>query len=1475
MRSYIHRFQHRYIALLCCALIPAGLLYAGNGEPIGVHPTIANPCTPYTLSFDVSNSEAFPVDITGGSMTIYQYLNSTWSLVTALTTPGGTLPPSGQLTLSTPGTYQFPGSGRFKITASFNATNDIDPSNNSQDFFVNVVNGPPCLLTNSNYPFAGQTADPVNGFSQGFHYSPRPDLFMPGPMDMFFTRNYDAYYVHDGLPERSLGPNWSHNFDYSLHPYDGNFVEVITANGMYIAFENTGGAFSCLIPQDTPYQLLKNGSAWLFYDPITVRVYDFNADGRLTRIDDTRGNAQSLSYANNLLDQVADGTGRTLDFEYDSNGNLTRVFKAPYDVEFSYTGGVLTTCTDARGNMTTYTYDPSMTSGPIITGITHPEGNTPYTMTVAGPKVLSQTNALSGTTTLSGPATPGGALDIGNPGGSSYKEEHDNMGRLTRFTDEEQNEVLFEYDGLGRRTKITDRNGEVSIIDFDPLSGYPSSISDFDGNIWMFAYTPRTYNGFTIHERTQVTHPGATTEVFMYNASGHLGSYTDQLGETWTYTNNAFGQPLTQTSPLGAVWTHGYDAAGVRTSTQTPDGATYTLVCDALYRTNKVSKGSAVVAEWTYDGAGNVVSAKDARGNTSGFSYDDNGRMVAFTDWEQQTTTYEYDFMDRLEKNLDPNGNWTLFPRNENGRVSSVTDRESQATQLIYDSRGNITGVLAPGGASYGQGFDDEWRLMSTTDPLSGTTQFTRDANSNITGITSPNSASASFTYDPLNRLTGLSSPSGGQAQFQYDASGNLTGIQLPEGVQFGLTYNEIGGVTSASDGNGNQRTYEYDAAGNRVKRTDPLNNETTYSYDDQGRRTQTTFPGAMGSATFSYDPNGNRTGETYSDGVTRTYQYDRNDNLISVDGDPIQRGATGAVFSYDGITYTRDKEDRITGVSYGTNKEVSFTRNAAGVVVEIDDWLPGSVTFDYDAMNRPTEIVFPNNLTTQFQYDPSGNRISIDFGSHGSISTTYNPDGTVASTTRNVPLPANVPDIDLAFTYNSASYINGRSYDQLGRVTGDGTLTRTWNLAGNMTSVTDGSSGMDIDWNALNLPARFEVGSDVFDITWGLGGGAPVPLIISENGSPQTYNIFLDNGTLLYSINASNARSVYHFDEQGNTLFTTNDNGAVDNAFAYDPYGNVLDSQNGDDVWFGYRGQFGAFSAPVIGDWNGDVFAGSDIYGPGTGRLLTPADEKDFFAPFGNRYVTNNANPIQPGPPANCADKPGSAGFDALTRLRNRGFQRFLDNNSGGSFAHNHWATRGWQLFKDHGQTGGANLGGSRNSGGSPLISNDFSRALAAGSSSNILRGDYYSSSYSYSLEAFPGEMPVPGFTSNPQPPGSDDNLLWGDYFYTSNTQQGGKPLSPGVRSCGVFPNRTTGLPAIGGSPFWYFDDDNLEAVAKVLDANTINNRFWFFSGGLTNLEYQIRVTDTGQGTTRTYVNPPGRPFQPIQDTNAFATCP
>jgi len=68
----------------------------------------------------------------------------------------------------------------------------------------------------------------------------------------------------------------------------------------------------------------------------------------------------------------------------------------------------------------------------------------------------------------------------------------------------------------------------------------------------------------------------------------------------------------------------------------------------------------------------------------------------------------------------------------------------------------------------------------------------------------------------------------------------------------------------------------------------------------------------------------------------------------------------------------------------------------------------------------------------------------------------------------------------------------------------------------------------------------------------------------------------------------------------------------------------------------------------------------------------------------------------------------------------------------------------------------------------------------------------------------------------------------------------------------------------------FWFFGDQNLELMVKVLDGLAINGHFWVYGGALSNVEYTLTVTDTVSGVMRSYHNPPFQ-FASLADVEAF----
>ncbi|HEX3551815.1 MAG TPA: hypothetical protein VIA62_01125 [Thermoanaerobaculia bacterium] len=83
-----------------------------------------------------------------------------------------------------------------------------------------------------------------------------------------------------------------------------------------------------------------------------------------------------------------------------------------------------------------------------------------------------------------------------------------------------------------------------------------------------------------------------------------------------------------------------------------------------------------------------------------------------------------------------------------------------------------------------------------------------------------------------------------------------------------------------------------------------------------------------------------------------------------------------------------------------------------------------------------------------------------------------------------------------------------------------------------------------------------------------------------------------------------------------------------------------------------------------------------------------------------------------------------------------------------------------------------------------------------------------------------------------------------------------------------------TASLGVANGGLFWFFSQRNPEMLVKVLNACSVNQRFWVFFTAGTNVGFTVHVRDTTTGQIRAYANADGNAALPVQDVDAFV-CP
>ncbi|HEV3455763.1 MAG TPA: Calx-beta domain-containing protein [Thermoanaerobaculia bacterium] len=73
----------------------------------------------------------------------------------------------------------------------------------------------------------------------------------------------------------------------------------------------------------------------------------------------------------------------------------------------------------------------------------------------------------------------------------------------------------------------------------------------------------------------------------------------------------------------------------------------------------------------------------------------------------------------------------------------------------------------------------------------------------------------------------------------------------------------------------------------------------------------------------------------------------------------------------------------------------------------------------------------------------------------------------------------------------------------------------------------------------------------------------------------------------------------------------------------------------------------------------------------------------------------------------------------------------------------------------------------------------------------------------------------------------------------------------------------------------FYFFASSNIEMLIKVINGCGLSNTYWVFFAATTNVQFTVTVVDVTTGKTKVYFNPLNQAAVPVQDTNAFATCP
>jgi RHS repeat-associated protein len=1014
------------------------------------------------------------------------------------------------------------------------------------------------------------------------------DFELHGPQNLSFVRYYNSQCKNDS----AMGVGWRHSFYYNLI-FDGDTATVIMPNGFEYYFDN-------FTPVNAAYVRLEaygNGHVFILHNGTRIV---FDADGNVAQITDTFGNETSFTYANGLLQtatsragtmtfthvngrisSISDGNGRTVRYQHDENGNLTRftnadgdwlgfvyddnhnllevsdfnrniymrnVFENDVVIEqymsgqgtfyFSYDfDNRVTTFTDQSGRVSRHYYDENYR-------IIREEDED-------GERVQEFVNGL--------------LMWSRDYLGNTIYYEYDAVGNLIGITYPDDTTESFEHNANRMVTRAVSRDGTVTAFTYDNRNNL-LTMTDPMGGVRRFTYDSNN-NMLTFTDAT-----GATT-VFTYDANSNRTSVTDATGNTTRFAYDVFGRLISQTMPMGEVTRFEYTLAGKLIRITHPDGSTERFNVNGNGFNTEMIDPMGGIARITYDALNNPLTVTDRMGNAAAFQYDQSGNITRMTDAMGGTITHGYDNRGRLISTTDANGNTWHFAYDANGRLIQTTSPNNATVTTAFDTMGRLTGITNARNATTRFTYDSMGRVTTITDALNGTETFTHDANGNITSIIDARGNTWAFTYDAEGRLLSTTDPLNSITTLTYDAAGRLIQTTSPTGATQTLTYNANGLLTAVTDALGNTTTMSYNSMGRLTRQTNPDGTSISFVYDRNGRLTQATDENGNTTA-YTYDANGNVLTITDALGSVTRFHYDRNNRLAVV------TNALGGMtrYTYDAasnLTTITDPMGGITRFAYDALNRVSaitdplggvtrYEHDANGNIIRITDAMGGVTRFTFDALDRLISLTDAENHTFTFTYDANGNVITQTDGRGNRVSFNYDALNRLNTVTDQA-------GETVRHTYDADGHLT-RVVNQMGAAT-----SFTHDANGRMTSITDAlnnTTAIEYDrmgrvtkiTDPLGAITRFAYTStgQLQTVTDALGGvtrfsyNAVGQLISETNQNGETTRFTHDAlGRVTSVTNALNHTERFTYDANNRITTVTDRNGAV-TRYAYDLSGNL-----------------------------------------------------------------------------------------------------------------------------------------------------------------------------------------------------------------------------------------------------------------------------------------------------------------------------
>jgi YD repeat-containing protein len=556
----------------------------------------------------------------------------------------------------------------------------------------------------------------------------------------------------------------------------------------------------------------------------------------------------------------------------------------------------------------------------------------------------------------------------------------------------------YVYDKLGRRTyeyvygKAYRADGTIQ------QDGFYNSLFQYDsrGNVI------RRYDALALTEQRETD--------YVYDKANRL----IQTAHDLVATIGADLQTVTNLYPQEFLT---YNLRGDLIRSVDAAGGTTTFYYDTLGRKTDEVSAVGTLSHWTYDGNGNVLTARVYGDAVAIPASPLTGPPAPVNAGNYRQTSYGYDRANRRITSTVAALQTGIFI----GGAYNTTFSGDVTTQIYYDKNGNVWAAADGAGNVTWTWYDALDRKIAQIDAENYLSCWTLDGNGNATTETRyatkiTGSFSGTTAATALPALAGTSAADR-TTNFTYDKNGRRlteTRLGVAASTVSGLsvststvsatityTYNGLGQVLTKTEANGDLTQYEYDNLGRLTKITEApfvdfmgswIRPVTDLRYDGLGNLVRSVARGDTNSytpdrvTTNSYGADGRLAATTDANGFVRSFGYDRVGRVVKESWSRLKSDGTTSVT--EAIGYRYDLAGRLvtqaaatwngsafvfgdaTRIRYNAYGEVS----GRGITAGPDVTAVYQETFDYDAGGRLWRSNSGDGVIKILFYDKAGN---------------------------------------------------------------------------------------------------------------------------------------------------------------------------------------------------------------------------------------------------------------------------------------------------------------------------------------------------------------------------------------------------------------------------------------------------------------------------------------------------------------------